>query len=220
MRLSGLDRLRIKDHDQFSGVILGRYDQPIDTISAAEVDSTYEAWTQCAQERWQAYVKETGGPQAALDSIRAWAARHPMTVSTTFDNEHGPDFSEIFEEAPVIEGTPRDTARLKDYAMKLRRWMINRDTSAIYDAFEVRMNDEFRMSGAPEENRSRFVETYQSGLIFEDADEELTFGRSKVGVRRWSGGRVWELYRKPSKPLLRRMDVYVAEIDGELKVVR
>jgi hypothetical protein len=156
--------------------------------------------------------------EGALDSMRAWAARNPMVVSTRFDNEHGPDFSRVFEEAPVLKDTPATRKRLKDYAMGLRDWMAEKDTSALVEAFGPRMKSAFKMSGAT--SREQFRKQYTSGLVYKDAEESLAFGREVVEMRPWCGGRVWELFRKPGKPLLRRMEVYVAEIGGELKVVR
>jgi hypothetical protein len=68
-------------------------------------------------------------------------------------------------------------------------------------------------------------------------DPHLNIERSEIGLRSWADGRVWELYYEPdggalfAVPMLRenleaytgmgsKREVYVAELGGELKVVR
>jgi len=147
-----------------------------------------------------------------------------MTVSTTFDNEAGPDFSRIFEEAPVIEGTSSDTARLKDYAMRLRGLMARRDTAALREEFRPMFTD--YETGTPASD-GRVLEIIEESWF--SRDWQLGFDREEVGVRRWSEGRIWELYRKEPRQELfvagedqktGLLDVYVAKLDGELRVVR
>lgn len=211
-------------------------------ITAGQVDSAYAAWTRRAEEQWQGYLRweevwleahpdsaatlswRRGG---ALDSLRVWAARHPLTVSATFDNETGPDFSALFEEAPVIEGTPQDTSRLIDYAMRLRDLFQRRDATAIYRTQQ------------PKFAAIYFSEDQALSAIrgnWFSYDWWFDFERQDVELRKWSGGRVWELYRRDRKAmqtgkralllagkggrLATWHEVYVAEIGGELKVVR
>jgi hypothetical protein len=143
-----------------------------------------------------------------------------MTVSTTFDNESGPDFSRIFEEAPVIEGTPADSARLRDYAMHLRDLMIQKDTSALVAEFGPAIRAAYQLGGREGESLAQFRSDYRENLVLEQAEEELDFSRGAVRLKRWSGGRVWQLRREEAEGLLRRIEVYVAEIGGELRVVR
>jgi hypothetical protein len=160
----------------------------------------------------------------ALDSIRAWAQRHPLTVSTTFDNEAGPDFSRIFEEAPIIEGTPADSARLRDYAMRLRDLMARKDTAALFEEFRPSIEGRFRAHSFSD--RTAFMKKNRNAVVLEDAI--LEFSREEVKIRAWCGGRVWELWREGSenqmffeRPSGYGMgELYVAELDGELQVVR
>jgi hypothetical protein len=182
------------------------------------------SWDEQARKQWKDYRSRMSTPQEALDSIRAWAERNPMTVSTTFDNEAGPDFSRIFEEAPAIEGTPADTARLKDYAMRLRDLMARRDTAALMREFRPTFTDHETGTPASDDRIRKII-----GQNWFSRDWRLDFERRTVRVRRWSEGRVWELYRKASgdplfvsgtKQKTGLLDVYVAELDGELRVVR
>ncbi len=189
-------------------------------IPPAEVDSAHAAWSRSARRQWQTY-RETVAPGAALDSLRAWARRHPMTVQTTFDNEQGPDFSDLFEEAPVIEGTPPDSARLRAYAMHLRDLMAAKDTSALFREFRPSIEDAYvrlQARGASY-TKSEVFTSNRNHLVFDDP-AVLDFDQKEVGLRAWSNKRIWELYRIPSDPLLRNLSVYVAEVNDTLRVVR
>ena len=187
--------------------------------SVAQVDSAHAAWSQSARRQWQTYRETVGA--AALDSLRAWARRHPMTVRTTFDNEQGPDFSDLFEEAPIIEGTPADSARLRAYAMHLRDLMATKDTSALFREFRPSIEDAYvrlQARGASYTKAEVFTSN-RNHLVFDDP-AVLDFDQKRVGLRAWSNKRVWELYRIPSDPLLRNLSVYVAEVNDTLRVVR
>jgi len=205
-------------------------------IAERKVDSVYGEWRQHVQKKWDEYLEWeeqwlerhpdsartiTSREGGALDSIRAWAERNPMTVSTTFDNEAGPDFSRIFEEASVIEGTPADTARLKDYAMRLRDLMARRDTAALFEEFRLYYAHQYEITGhegSVEDDEAALREN----VVMEDPD--LDFEREDIRLTRWSDGRVWELARNDAEEFFQSngtvRDVYVAELDGELRVVR
>lgn len=206
-------------------------------ISLSEVNTAYAEWKERARARWKEYLRwekrwlekhpdsagtitwKEGG---ALDSMRSWAERHPLTVRTRFDNESGPDYSRIFEEAPVLT----DTSRLRDYAMHLQDLFAREDTTALYQAHRPR----FQAIDFPKKKARRTIA--RNWLSY---DWHVDFDRSDVVVKRWSGGRVWELYQDDdlADRLNKRAlflagkdrlatwhEVYVAEIGGELKVVR
>ena len=188
-------------------------------ITESEVDSAYEAWSERAREQWESYRSTVD--RGALDSIRAWAERNPLTVSTTFDNEAGPDFSRIFEEAPKLEDTPATRKRLKDYAMRLRDLMARKDTSALFEEFRFYYAQQYKITGydgSVEEDRASLREN----VVMDNP--ELSFGREEIELRQWSKGRVWEFYREGADAFFQSgntiREVYVAEIEGELKVVR
>jgi len=208
-------------------------------ITKVQVDSAYEAWSNRARKQWSEYLEweeqwleenpdisgtVTARDGGALDSMRQWAARNRLTVRATFDNEAGPDFSRIFEEVPVIVGTPADSARLRDYAMHLRDLMAEKDTSGLFEEFRPAIEDRFEIQNF--ESRSDYMTENREAVILEDAI--LDFGRKDVALRKWAGGRVWELWRKKSenqaffeRPSGYGMgELYVAELDGELRVVR
>jgi hypothetical protein len=174
----------------------------------------------------------------ALDSMRQWTARHRLSVSTTFDNEAGPDFSRIFEEAPRLPDTPATRERLKDYAMHLLDLMAAKDTSGLTQEF-LPVVWAGQDSLSVENPRSNFsekqIQSIREHIVMEDP--HLNIERSEIGLRSWADGRVWELYYEPdggalfAVPMLRenleaytgmgsKREVYVAELGGELKVVR
>jgi hypothetical protein len=192
------------------------------TIEEAAVDSAYRAWTDRARAKWRDY--QSRNVRGALDSIRAWAEQNPMTVSTTFDNEAGPDFSRLFEEAPVIEGTPTDSARLKDYAMHLQSLLREKKGAALYREIRPAAEASARELGESppptSKRRARWRKDAENGEGWFD-EKPPEFGRSDVGLDRWAEGRVWELYRRPGRePLLGGWNIFIAEVEGELKVVR
>ena len=188
-------------------------------VSRAAVDTVVAAWRERAEAQWEALRAEGRG----LSSLGAWAAQHPIVIETPrFDNGVGPDFSGVFEEAPVMAGTAADSARLRDYAMQLRDWMAAKDTLAIYHAYRR----SFDVSGR---DRASAIDIIATDWF--SVDWNTQFSRKAVGLRAWSGGRVWELYRRDDqrKPALflageNRLvswhEAYVAEIDGDLQVVR
>ena len=169
----------------------------------------------------------------ALDSARAWARAHPVVVATRFVRPDGaPSFDAVFREAPVIGGTPADSARLRAYAVQLRDLLDAADAEGVYREIGPAIDSEtgtyqVTMEGTPERD-------------LDDIRQEWTrfrtdFDGSDVGLRSWSGGRVWEVYRDDEaagalgkQALLLRGDnrletwlrIYVGEVDGALRVVR
>lgn len=156
--------------------------------------------------------------------MRAWAERNPLTVSTRFDNEAGPDFSRIFEEAPKLKDTPATRERLKEYAMRLRDLMAEKDTSALFQEARPLFTDHDTGTSYEKDRVLRIIANNWFAQNW-----RLDFTRDEVGLRRWSSGRVWELYKASTGNELfvagdeketGLLDIYVAELDGELKVVR
>jgi hypothetical protein len=205
-------------------------------IQKPEVDSAFAVWQKRAREQWKKYrvwekqwlkknpeakEKITWKEGGALDSIRAWVERNPLTVTTTFDNEAGPDFSRIFEQAPRLPDRPATRERLKDYAMHLRDLVTRKDTLGLFEEFRLYYAQQYKITGY-EGSVAEDKESLRDNVVMDDP--ELDFDREDVGLRRWSGGRVWELYREGADAFFQSgntvREIYVAEIDGDLKVVR
>jgi hypothetical protein len=221
---------KVRLHGQVTADYHGDRPIPGAEITEAQVDSAYAKWKKRAEAAWARFLRSeaawleanpdrgqeiTWRSGGALDSMWAWSRDNPVVVSTTFENEAGPDFSDIFVEAPVLT----DTARIRDYAMYLRDRMATRDTLALFEAFRPSYADHYifnRRSGSVEEDEAILKERVIG-------DFDLGFKRSDIDLRAWSGGRVWEI-KRGGKPLFEAewaiRDVYVAEIEGELRVVR
>ena len=196
-------------------------------VDTAVIQSVRSAWAERADGRFDSLRSVGVGRPAALDSVRVWARAHPMTVSVTFDNAAGPDFSALFKEAPVITGTAADSARLRDYAMQLHHWIAAGHTQKLYEALQPSLSREigfFRLTASPD--RASALEVLRERWVAEWPNHDID--TDDVVLQKWSGGRVWELaYRTPDgrkRPLFdwheRYLRAYVAEIDGELRVVR
>jgi hypothetical protein len=223
------------------GRVTGDYhgDQPIPgaAITEAQVDSAYAKWKKRAEAAWARFLRSeaawleanpdrgweiTWRSGGALDSMWAWSRDHPVVVSTTFENEAGPDYAYIFRDAPVLQ----DTARVLSFALQIRDLFRKRDTEKIYAAHRP-VFAEFNRS--PDEAQEVIATNwlgYEWNLDFDAGDLEIV---------PWSNGRVWEVYRIDEgaerlgeKALLLAGEeriktwhsVYIAEIDGELQVVR
>jgi len=222
-------------------------------IAEAKVDSTYKAWSERARKQWKKYLEWerkwlekhpdssstiTARDGGALDSMRQWTARHRLSVSTTFDNEAGPDFSRIFEEAPRLPDRPATRKRLKDYAMHLRDLMARKDTAGLVQEFLPVVwtgMDSLDTANLRSNFSEKQIRSVREHIVMENAYLDIT--RSEIGLRRWAEGRVWELYYEPDGKALfgartfrkgtpeytgsgRKREVYVAELGEELKVVR
>ena len=243
LRGGGLSISTVKVYGKVTRDYEGEYPVSGAKITESEVDSAYEAWKKQARAKWAEYrewekqwlkkhpeakEKITWKEGGALDSIRAWAERNPLTVTTTFDNEAGPDFSRIFEEAPRLLDRPATRRRLKDYAIQLRNLLRTGDAEGIYRQIRPSISEEtgwFKVtrSGRRDSALAQIQEEWVQ-------DFRTDFSRSDVRLRRWSEGRVWELSvlrpeegRRPffsEGPHSSYLKVYVAEIDGQLRVVR
>ncbi len=197
--------------------------------SAAHVDSVVAAWTAELESRWAAWGA------AAADSARAWAEAHPVRVETSFTRPAGADgrpadgepaFDAVVREAPVIGGTPADSARLRAYAVELLRMSVERDTVALWRAFEPAISDNWEVLGGVF-GAGMSWDDYEVGnreaVVFE---QPTPFDASDVQLQSWAGGRVWELYRNEAGGLIQNegrglyQEIYVGEVDGELRVVR
>jgi hypothetical protein len=221
----------VRLHGQVTADYHGDRPIPGAEITEAQVDSAYAKWKKRAEAAWARFLRSeaawleanpdrgreiTWRSGGALDSMWTWSREHPVVVSTTFENEAGPDFSDIFLDAPVLT----DTTRIRDYAMYLRDRMAARDTLALFEAFRRYYADQYiyyGVDGNIEDDRQSLLDN----AVMPNAD--LDFRRSDITLRSWSERRVWEVTRRgqsffESEDAIQ--DVYIAEIDGELQVVR
>ena len=234
-------------------------------VPAAAVDSAFGRWERELERRWPRWLAAedsvfaadpgllaaladsvSADPEAgaygvgpALDSARAWARAHPVVVATSFvrpggsrPSDGGPAFDGVFREAPALRGTAADSARLRDYAVHLGALLDAADAEAVYDEIGPAISDstgwyQVTMEGTRESDLADIREAWTRFRTDFEPDD--------LGLRSWSGGRVWEVYRDDgaSRALGKRalllmgedrletwLRVYVGEVDGRLRVVR
>ena len=174
------------------------------------------------------------GAGPALDSARVWAEANPVRVATAFVRPGGagrpsdgePSFDAVFRDAPVIRGTAADSAALRAYAVRLRDLVAAGDGAALYDEFAPALRDNGALHGLPPLPDDTLRARWAAGPSGWAGADPAPLAPSEVGLRSWSGGRVWELYRPGADGLLQGRDggpyteVYVGEVDGALRVVR
>jgi hypothetical protein len=227
----------VRLHGQVTGDYHGDRPIPGAEITEAQVDSAYAKWKKRAEAAWARFLRSeaawleanpdrgqeiTWRSGGALDSMWAWSRDNPVVVSTTFENEAGPDYAHIFRDAPVLQ----DTTRVLSFALQIRNLFQEQDPDNIYTAHRPRFA---AIDFSPDEARDIIATNWL------DYEWHLDFDADDLDVVQWSGGRVWEVYRTDEvaerlrkKALLlsgkERLEgwhsVYIAEIDGELQVVR
>ena len=184
--------------------------------------------------------------------LRAWVRAHPLTVETTFEAEHGPDHGwllgrpveierararhpwerryKLVGGVRALEGTAADSARLRAFAVDLRDGLAGRDTAAVFELVRPLYQKGAHTPVQVDTLRERIAPALYSKWF--RYPHHLDYEASGVGLRSWSGGRVWELYRTDSlgkafgarallltgKSGFRR--VFAAEVDGRLRAVR
>lgn len=162
-----------------------------------------------------------------IDLRRALAGQTPsvpLHLALEFDNE-GPAFPELFLESEVIE----DPEPLVDYAMRLVGLFAAADVSGLVREFAPKLRDYAKGYYETEASmRDEFVNFVQNTLL--PGPMDLKIKKTDILPVSMCDGRIWELTRKPMRPLLTTMPnkdggqflirVYVARVNGELKVVR
>lgn len=158
-----------------------------------------------------------------LAELPAGKRKPPITLTHRFANS-APDFSaELLDEKPFT-----DEKALREYAMKLRALVVNRDVAGLLAEFEPKLRVWGTAYAAPHADMEESLRGALVELVGEGVD--VAFGREDVEPRAWCGGRIWELARRGGVPLLRRvggpdgalteLPVYVALRGGVLRVVR
>lgn len=170
---------------------------------------------------------EVGDVVLSIDVQKALAGQVPaipLQLTFEFDNE-GPAFPELFREAEPIE----DPEPLLAYATRLRDLFAASDVVGLVKEFAPKIRD-FGQAYYETEARMRddFVAFVQGKLL--PGPMDLAFGATDILPVSMCEGRIWELMRKPKRPLLQTMPdkdgaqfqipVYVAKVDGALRVVR
>lgn len=140
----------------------------------------------------------------------------------TFDNDRF-DFSKVLIDSEPLD----DTSALADYAMKLRGWVNQKDIQALLEQMEPKIDDYAEAySVSADVIRQSLQESFTSDLFNVDWQEVK---REEIVPVPYCDGRMWELtVSSDHRPLFfseteegsTALQVYVASINGELRVVR
>ena len=174
-------------------------------------------------------VAPEGGGEVVLDinlkkALAGSVPSVPVRMSLEFDND-GPAFPGLFLESEVIE----DPEPLIAYAMVLKGLFASQNMGGILEAFAPKLRDYgagyYRTEASMNEEFAAFV---QNSLF--PGPMDLKFQKDEILPVSMCEGRIWELTRKPLRPLLSTMPdkdggnfeipVYVGLVDGGLRVVR
>lgn len=139
----------------------------------------------------------------------------------TFDNEQF-DFSELLVKTPVLT----DTTRMVEYAMKLKHWVQNKDIGTLIDHMEPKVRDYAAAYSVSEEVIRESLKQSFTGDMFQIEWEEVK--TEDVIPVSYCDGRLWELTTSQGHALFysatndghTSLPVYIAEVNGELRVVR
>lgn len=161
---------------------------------------------------------------AGLDSAAsALEITLPLELQITFDNE-GPAFQNRFVQGPII----KDEKHLLDYAERLRDLLKSRAIDKLFNEFKPKFEDyNIAYHRGNLDRRPAFTE-YLKEKFFPNGPL-LNFDRDDICLKSWCSGRVWEIFIKPDRPFLMtagmgdevyEMEIFVALVNGELKVIR
>jgi hypothetical protein len=166
----------------------------------------------------------------ALEQAGRTTPTLPLVMEASFDSDDVPSFAHRLRHSPVLA----DTARLRDYGVRLRDLLRRRAAAAFYHTAYAVKDRDYNMAypAHREPDGSWFIEGELKESIFPNGPR-LDFERDDIGMRAWCGGRVWELYVEDGTPFGRpfiqtkglkdavgTIAVYVAEVDGELQIIR
>lgn len=144
-----------------------------------------------------------------------------LDLNYVFDNEKF-DFSRVLKESPVIQ----DSSRLINYALKLESWIKNKDTKALLKQMSPKINDYAASYSVPSDIMEESMKQSLTNDMFETNWEEVN--KHEIVPVSYCGGRVWELTTGKGHPLFyteneegsTSLHIFVAKVDGKLRVVR
>lgn len=171
--------------------------------------------------------------EGSLVNVSLDAKGGPQTIVETFDLPEAwrGDFraGRIYSEAEVIT----DEAALRAYALKLFEWIESGDYAAFAREALPRMRayrDAFKQSGLPPDDpglEKAFVNSIEPALEAMILHTDVHEGNVKLVP--WADGRVWEVRLDDGKALIYAtdgdggalsLDLFVANVDGALRIVR
>ncbi len=179
-----------------------------------------------AYERGDIVAPESGEVIAAYDLAAAPADGRqglPLKAVLSFDTA-GPSFRALLLEGPVLESVDA----VRDYALHLRDLMRSQSLSELKVEFAPKLKDHVAAYALGDIDAAGAFADYLASEFF-PARPVLDFERSDLTVKLWCGGRIAEVTLGEAELLATRPDaegsryvmpVYVAQVEGRLRVVR
>ena len=202
-----------------------------DVVAQTTLEDVIEARRSKRKESFKHKIKNA--TESEKKDLRENRERHldiefPIELELSFDSTGVPAFDTLLSESPVIE----KKAALKAYGMKLKTLLEKRKLDAFTNQMERKFRDyskAYRTDGTPNPRRG-FRKMLEN--MYYPGDTFLDFNRDDLNLKRWCGGRIWEIevdrdssgnssFLHSSKDSsIYSMDIFVARIDGSLRIVR
>lgn len=149
------------------------------------------------------------------------AVSEPITKTYTFDNERF-DFSGQLVDVPEID----DVQALKAYGKQLLEWIKAKKTKALVEAMMPKIEATAQAFSVDQKIMTDNMKNVLNESIFKLPVQQVK--EEDIQPTPYCNNRVWELKTKSGHPLIyaeeeggsMSMAIYVANIDGKLRVVR
>jgi len=131
---------------------------------------------------------------------------------------NGFDFSYLFKNAPIIT----NEEEVKKYATYLLELLKNKNTKALADEMIPKFKDYAKVYGKPEEKFKTDFETFFNDKFLKRPEDLIV--STEIIIEPLAQKRIYKLHLKDKKGLFVRggyyFEVYIALIEGKLKIVR
>ena len=141
-----------------------------------------------------------------------------QNANVSFNNT-GPDFSYLFKNAPILT----NEKLVKEYAKALLQLLKDKNTKALADEMSPKFKDYAKVYGKSEEHFRTEFETFFDNTFLKQP-EEVSPASPVIVLTPLCQKRIYKVCLENKKALFVRghysFQIYVAMIDGKLKVVR
>jgi len=212
-----------------------RYSTPEggEVIETFNLQQTLEKRRQALEEEFAAKIEKAKPSKKAElmeQQAKLTTPTPPFTMEVVFSSTDVPSFANRFIDGSVVE----DSSRLIDYGVHLRDLLREKRAEDFYHG-EYSVKDQDYNRAYPwdkMESGDWFIQGELREAVFPNGPM-LDFDREDIGIRKWCEGRVWELYVEDGSPFGRPfiktkglqgdvliIEIFVAEIDGQLTIIR
>jgi hypothetical protein len=148
----------------------------------------------------------------------------PLSQTIEFDNDDL-SFRELLIDGKIID----DKDKVLDYAEYLRDLLAKKDMERLFKEYEPKLLDYKKAYEVPQfdDPADFFIEFMRGDFL--PGGPITNFKRNEIGMRKWCDGRIWEVFVLPDNEFftntgldgdINRVEVFVAMVNGSLKIVR